>query len=615
MKNKYCRNILIIGTIILTTALKMLGQNSIGIGIANPNPNAILDINHGSKGLLLPRIALTNLNLPSPLGSFVEGMIVFNTATTGSLTPGYYITKGGAWQRVQDDVLVWKLQGNDNTTAANNFIGTTDAQDLVLRMNNERAGLINPNNTSLGYLALKPTTTGQFTTAVGVNSLFDNAGGNNNTAFGYQSLYSNNGGNNNVGIGSSALISNTIGNNNVAVGYEAGYFSTGSGNVFLGNKAGHFPTGNDKLYIHNNASNDAGALVYGEFDTDKVRVNNMLGIGKLPSSSALEIRAVSTANELISFHNHLHQELWYLNLFSDGSLNFGETATGDERMVLGLGGKLGIGRRPTSHALEIKARGSTNELLKLFGNADDERWHLNIKPNGSLNFVETGIADHRLVLAQNGYVGVGKPNPSADFHIQETNEEHTPILLDLIPGGFNDWNSNGGLKITTFSFDDLDFKSVNLVVDNGNDLNFNFQGKAQSYLSNDGNYVTFSDRRFKENIRPIPNVLSKIQSLNAKSYTFKHNKTTPKLSHGFIAQEVETVFPEIVHTNGASHSKSIGYDNFNVLAVQAIKEQQDVINGLSNTIYTKSKNLEDQNKEIDSLKLKLEQLLIRITDK
>jgi uncharacterized protein (TIGR02145 family) len=56
------------------------------------------------KGLLLPRVALSAVNLASPLSAHVAGMMVYNTATAGTapynVTPGIYYNNGINWERV-----------------------------------------------------------------------------------------------------------------------------------------------------------------------------------------------------------------------------------------------------------------------------------------------------------------------------------------------------------------------------------------------------------------------------------------------------------------------------------------------------------------------------------
>lgn len=94
---------------LLYTLIIFLGVSSsiaaqVGIGLASPNSNAMLDISSTNKGLLLPRVALTATNNPSPLSAHVAGMTVYNTATNNSVAanpvyPGEYYNDGSLWQR------------------------------------------------------------------------------------------------------------------------------------------------------------------------------------------------------------------------------------------------------------------------------------------------------------------------------------------------------------------------------------------------------------------------------------------------------------------------------------------------------------------------------------
>src|SRR5690606_7138919 len=90
------------------------------------------------KGLLIPRVALTNTSLASPITSPATSLLVYNTATTGDVTPGYYYWNGSKWMRLLsiNDKPAWLLSGNAGTTPGTNFIGTTDAQPLVIKTNN-----------------------------------------------------------------------------------------------------------------------------------------------------------------------------------------------------------------------------------------------------------------------------------------------------------------------------------------------------------------------------------------------------------------------------------------------------------------------------------------------
>ena len=103
-----------------------------------------------------------------------------------------------------------------------------------------------------------------------------NTTGTGNTLLGNKAGYGNGAFSKAVAIGANAL-ENATASNNTAIGYSAGQaVITGSANVFVGYSAGSAETGSNKLYIEN--SNSATPLIYGEFDTDLVRVNGKLEV-------------------------------------------------------------------------------------------------------------------------------------------------------------------------------------------------------------------------------------------------------------------------------------------------------------------------------------------------
>ena len=100
----------------------------------------------------------------------------------------------------------WGLTGNAGTTAGTNFIGTTDLQDLIFKVNNVQSGRIHTSapNTSFGVLSLDELTSGSFNSAFGVSALQNVESGNNNTGFGDNSMSGVTIGSNNTGFGCNA---------------------------------------------------------------------------------------------------------------------------------------------------------------------------------------------------------------------------------------------------------------------------------------------------------------------------------------------------------------------------------------------------------------------------
>ena len=85
-----------------------------------------------------------------------------------------------------------------------------------------------------------------------------------------------------------------------------------------------------------------------------------------------------------------------------------------------------------------------------------------------------------------------------------------------------------------------------------------------------------SDVNSKYNIKTIEDPITKVMQMRGVTFTWKSNDTD---SMGLIAQEVEQVIPQVVHTDSEG-KKSVSYDNIIGLLVEAIKHQQKQINYL-----------------------------------
>jgi hypothetical protein len=108
-----------------------VAQTNVGIGTTTPAASAILDLTSTSMGFLTPRMTTANkLAITSP----ATGLLVYdNTLNT------FYYYNGTAWVPFVSSSGAsagWMILGNAGTVATTNFLGTTDANDLVFRTNN-----------------------------------------------------------------------------------------------------------------------------------------------------------------------------------------------------------------------------------------------------------------------------------------------------------------------------------------------------------------------------------------------------------------------------------------------------------------------------------------------
>jgi hypothetical protein len=114
------------------------------------------------------------------------------------------------------------------------------------------------------------------------------------------------------------------------------------------------------------------------------------------------------------------------------------------------------------------------------------------------------------------------------------------------------------------------------VVGFGTDGTIKAKGDVVAYSS--------SDRQLKDNILPIENALEKVKQIGG--YTFNWNdKQTIYEGHdiGVIAQEIESVLPEVVTTRDTGF-KAVKYEKIVPLLIEAIKEQQTQIEELKQLV-------------------------------
>lgn len=111
--------------------------DNVGIGTANPDPSALLELNSSTKGFLLTRLSTAQRDaIPLP----ATGLVIYNT-TTNELEYNFGTPNSPVWRRIiavqggQGGSDFWNLTGNANTDPNRHFLGTTDAQPLQVRTN------------------------------------------------------------------------------------------------------------------------------------------------------------------------------------------------------------------------------------------------------------------------------------------------------------------------------------------------------------------------------------------------------------------------------------------------------------------------------------------------
>lgn len=155
-------------------------------------------------------------------------------------------------------------------------------------------------------------------------------------------------------------------------------------------------------------------------------------------------------------------------------------------------------------------------------------------------YVDFRIANaSRMRLTSAGNIGIGTTAPSAMLHVAGTLRSNGALTV-----------AGGGASFTG-----------NVTVSN----NVTVGGNATA-----DNYYHTSDRRLKDNIRPLEEGESIIARLKPVRFNWKKDDKT---SFGFIAQEVEEILPEAIVTNDAGF-KAMDYDMIIAPLVATLQVQQ-----------------------------------------
>jgi hypothetical protein len=127
---------------------------------------------------------------------------------------------------------------------------------------------------------------------------------------------------------------------------------------------------------------------------------------------------------------------------------------------------------------------------------------------------------------------------------------------------------------------------------------FAYDGVIKATINGtNGNYSSVSDLRFKKNISSITgNILSKINELRPVTYLMKEEPESSKNNIGFISQEVEKIFPEVVSENRGI--KMMNYIGLIPILTKGIQEQQQQIEILQKENATIQKELQELRKMI-----------------
>ncbi|WP_233794261.1 tail fiber domain-containing protein [Dyadobacter sp. CY343] len=295
-------------------------------------------------------------------------------------------------------------------------------------------------------------------------------------------------------------------------------------------------------------------------------------------------------------------------------------ATGKTSIAFGFLAKA-IGDLSIAIGTEVKSFGSNSAALGfnvqsnsrfgvVLGAANDisDAVEDEIKPTQRLFQIGNGdvksyaARSNALTILRNGNVGIGN-NALAPTHILDVGSR---IRLRSNEGANTAGLFLDNLNNVPYCFiGGVNDSEAGFYFEEGAAWRFKVNKNGSAWLA--GTLTQNSDIRLKEYLKPLNGSLGKLYDLKGYHYQWKDKTRSQALQTGLIAQEVETVFPELVETDKEGY-KSVNYIGLIPHLLEAVKELKQENSRLSDEnakLTSKANEFGDLEKRLEAIEASL----------
>lgn len=377
-------------------------------------------------------------------------------------------------------------------------------------------------------------------------------------------------------VGSASNLATPVAKNTVSISD----FGAASAGILLGNGTTNFKISN---LADPTADQEAATKKY----VDAKSVSTQTG-GTLPAVGQMGDTFYSTSdNRLYVYTGSAWQPVG--NALADGQFFVGSVT--------------GIATAATKSSIPISGFGTATANISLGNGTNNFKITNLLDPTADQEAATKKYVDAKTATTQNGGTLPATGQMGDTFYSTADNRLYTYNGTTWVAVGADNLGNHTAttnLKMQTFS------------ISNGGGVGagLSFDATENAVIAKDltvnGNFYTPSDRRLKTNIETLTTVLKSIDQIRGVRFEYKNQRkyaTGPKI--GVIAQELQTVFPEMVNL-GKDGFLKVDYTQLTGVLIQAIKEQQNEINLQQLEIKNLKDRMNNQQQQIDAILKKLQ---------
>jgi len=548
--------------ILLTLLLLPLATYSqVGIGTTTPDSSSMLEVDAIDKGVLVPRVAITDLNTAAPVTAPIESLLVYNTTVATGV--GFHYWDGSKWTPLSGAAANdgdWTVVGNDMYNANSGYVGVgTTTPTAKLHIESAVAGATNVYSNDFESGGVSYITGGTNTCAASPNIWH-------------------------VATTNSSPTCSTCTNNRAYITYSGSCIQDQT-------------------------------LIEGNFSTTESLISISFNYSyQIYTASAEDLFLVTLYNETTS-----SVAATLINITSSDTDN---SYSGSQAVIPGNNYSLRFqygGDDDYGAAVDdIVVTATAPPTIRIVDGNEQAGRVLTSDASGNASWQDAGddgdwtISGTDIYSANTGNVGVGTTTPTEKFHVYGQRMLIENSGNDAVYSTYNTTASKGYELIGAYPA--WDTNAVYIGGYNVNHVGGNGYASADKIIcggNTAGNvgigtlpitataFNVSSSRRVKKNISALEYGLDDLLKIKPVKYQYNFEKSG-LYTIGFIAEEVSEVIPEVVSHQNEEHKVvsreegkpvSMDYSKMSAVLVNAVKEQHSKVQELKSNNEALKKRL------------------------